>query len=244
MRTENNPRPSRLLRVREFTGKVSGKTGESANPGSRKSRFVAPYYFSDEDQATIRETLAGHGLVNAEDVQLFITAAEYEVGSLRAALLEETASTETAAPAPRTMSKADIEQVQLGQSAAQFLTVLQSVHNTARQRLLEALTRSDPFAREHGSAYLSRLATELERIAEACDEAEVVKEEVSEPVIPQIGPKAKRLIQQLARIYRECLDAEPEARSDGPFCRVLCIIRVSAGIEIPCDGESLHDLLS
>ncbi len=242
MRTENHPRPSRLLRVREFTEQVSKKADKSSTTNSRKSRFVAPYYFSDEDQAAIRDILAAQGIGDPEGVQLFITAAEYEVGSLRPALLEESAPS-SSAPHPNRLSKADIELVQLGQSAAQLHALLQSTHKTARKRLVEALTASDPFGREYGHNYLAQLELELERIAQTCAQAEI-QEEQAEPVPPPPSPRATKLIQQLARIYQECLDVPPNGEGEGPFCQVLCIIRTSADISIACDTEAVGQLLS
>ncbi len=243
MRTENHPRPSRLLRVREFTEQVSKKADKSSTTTNRKSRFVAPYYFSDEDQSSIRGILAEHDIGDPEGVQLFITAAEYEVGGLRPALLEEPTQG-SSAPRPERLSKADIELVQLGQSAAQLHALLQSTHETARTRLVETLTASDPFSREYGHGYLAQLELELERIARTCTQAEI-QEESAEPAPPAPpSPRATKLIQQLARIYRECLDVPPNGEGYGPFCRILCIIRASADIDITCDAEAVSRLLS
>ncbi len=241
MRTENNPRPSRLLRVREFTEKAGSRSNKPSKKANGKSRFVAPYYFSGEDQADIQQTLSALGIGDPEGIQLFITAAEYEVGSLRPALLEESAARQPA-PQPKCQSKADVELVQLGQSAARLHALLQSTHKTARKRLLEALTASDPFAREHGPGYLSQLELELERIAQTCSQAEVPEEQAESLAAPQ-NPQAQKLILQIARIYRECLDTAPDGDADGPFCHILCIIRDSAGIDIPCDAESVGQLL-
>ncbi len=244
MRTENHPRPSRLLRVREFTDKVAKQQDKSAQKTSRKSRFVAPYYFSGDDQAAIARLLQENGVGDAEGVLLFVTAAEYEVGSLRHALQEEPPP-RAPAPQPKVQSKADIELAHLGQSAAKLQAMLSATHNTARSRLTQALSDSDPFARQYRGEFLTQLEMELGRIAAVCEQLPEDEQAPPEAVAaPIAGPTAIKLLSQLARIYQECLDTPPEFDDDAPFCQILCIIRDSADINLPFDAESLKALLS
>jgi len=251
MRTEKLPMASRLLRVREFTDQVTKKTaGKSAGPG--RSRFVDPCYFGPEDKAALVRLLAQAGIGDAEGRQLFVTAVEYEIGSLRPALQKEADNTPPATAAPvvqQPPSKADIELLQLGQSAAQLQALLKRTHKTARTRLGEALTRSDPFGREHGPAYLEHLTLELGRISSACESAGAGQpatetEPAALPAKPTAGPAAKKLVRQVARIYDECLEVDPRADQGQVLLAILDLIRDCTGLAIPCDGNDVLTILA
>jgi hypothetical protein len=232
MRTENTPYPTRLLRVRELPEQVTKQPGKKRGENSPKSRFVAPYYFQNEEQAAIASLLEQAELSDDEGRRLFITAAEYEVGSYRLSPDDEPAP----AAAPKSKSKAEIDLADLGRSAEQLLALLLGTHKTARKVLVEKLTDTDTFGREHGERYLHHLELELGRIAVVCRPEEGAPEE---PEAPPLGENARRLITQLARIYGECLEVRLNPDQLDTFGRILCIIRDSAQIAIPCDPETL-----
>jgi len=239
MRTENTLFPTRLLRVRELPGEVTKGPGKKKGDGSQ-SRFVAPYYLQDEEQDAILGLLEQAGLGDDEGRRLFITAAEYEVGAYRLAPDEEPAA--AAKPVqPTAKSKAEVELEDLGRSAEQLLALLTGAHKTARQVLAERLSESDRFARNHDQRYLAGLELELGRIAAAC-RTDQRPPEPPPPTAPPLGENAKRLIQQLLRIYGECLELTQVTEQLETFSRILCIIRDSAQIAIPCDPETLSGL--
>jgi hypothetical protein len=238
MRAENNPRTSRLLRVREFTEKVAKKPQKKAAT-SQKSRFVAPCYLSDDDRTAIVSLLEQADISDSEGRLLFITAAEYEVGTLKPSLQE--APPVHAPPLPKTQTKAEVELAQLGASAAQFLGMLRQTHKSARNKLGSLLTASDPFGRAHDDHYLAQLELEMARIVAVC-KPEDPEEEV-EPPPPPITESAKRLVTQLSRIFGECLDRRAYPETLETFSRVLCVIRDAAAIEFPCDPDKLGEIL-
>jgi hypothetical protein len=245
MRIEKSAHPSRPLRVREFQDKVVKKPAAKA-PAKRKtgkSRFVAPYYFKDEDRSAIDGLLGEAGLGDAEGRQLFITAAEYEVGSLRPTLQAETETQRTRTPEPKPHSKAEIELAQLGMAAEQLIALMQQTHKSGRSTLGRRLEASDPFARRHDERYFRHLELELERLAEAC---RLPRAEPSAPAMqnPPASAAAEKLVAQLARIFRECLEVRLEAAQTEVFARILCVIRDSAQIRIPCETDRVVELLT
>ncbi len=245
MRTEKLPMGSRLLRVREFTDQVAKKPSKTDSEKA-KSRFVDPCHFGPQDKAALEELLADAGIGDDEGRKLFVTAVEYEVGSLRPALQQEAESAPPPAPAPvveHPPSKAQIELLQLGQSAAQLKTLLAGTHKTARKRLCEILSATDPFGREHGAAYLEHLELELGRISAACAESEPAAEPESTIRKAVPGATAGKLIKQVARIYDECLEADPGENDAQALIAVLRLIRDCTGLPIPCEPEAVQGLL-
>jgi hypothetical protein len=238
MRIENSTRATRLLRVREFTGKKEAPSPEKNTDDSPKSRFVAPYYFKDDDQAAIAELLNRAGLSDSEGRQLFITAAEYEVGAYRRILQDEPPPQPV--PESKSKTKAEIELSALGRSAEHMLASLAQTHKTARKALGEWLSASDPFGREHGDRYFAQLQIELERIAAVCGQDDEKPEASAGPPVSEVAIK---LIKQLVRIYNECLDVRVDADAPEVFVQILCIVRDSAEINLPCDTELIAGLL-
>ncbi len=238
MRTENTTHPTRLLRVRELPESVTKQPGTKGG-GSPKSRFVAPYYFQNEEQAAIAELLEQAELSDDEGRRLFITAAEYEIASYILTPDDEPVSAAAAKPKPK--SKAEIELADLGRSTEQLLALLLGMHKTARRALVGKLTDSDTFGREHDDRYLNQLELELGRIADACRQQE---EDVPEELeAPALGENSRKLISQLARIYGECLEVSLSPTHLDTFGRILCIIRDSAQIGIPCDPDTLAGVI-
>lgn len=238
MRIENSTRATRLLRVREFTGKKAATRSEKTTGDSAKSRFVAPYYFSEDDHAAIAKLLDRAGLSDQEGRKLFVTAVEYEVGAYRRILQEEPAPQPVPESKPRT--KAEIELITLGRSAEHLGALLGQTHTTARRALGKLLGASDPFGREHGERYFAQLGIELERIAEACNP------DVAEPETPDAAPvseAARKLVKQLVRIYNECLDVKFDANDPEVFVQILCIVRDSAEINLPCNSGLIASLM-
>jgi hypothetical protein len=245
MRTEKLPMASRLLRVREFTDQVSKKTAKKTG-GKGKSRFVDPCHFGTEDKAALVQLLTNAGIGDEEGRRLFVTAVEFEVGGLRPALQKEAETEPSPPPVPvveHPPSKAHIELLQLAQSAAQFKSLLENTHKSARRQLCESLNASDPFGREHGTAYLEHLTLELGRISVACSAAETVP--ATEPATPKpvIGEAAAKLIGQVARIYDECLEADPRDNEAHVLIAVLRLIRDCTELPIPCDDQAVRELL-
>ena len=233
MRIENTTHPTRLLRVRKLPEQVTKQPGKKRE-NSQKSRFVAPYYFQNEEHAAIAALLEQAELGDDEGRQLFITATEYEVAAYCLTPDDEPGL----AVAPKPKSKAEIELAGLGRSAEQLLSLLLGTHKTARRALAGKLTDSDTFGREHGERYLNQLELELSRIADVCR----LEEEAQEPPeAPPLGENARKLITQLARIYGECLEVSLTPGHLDTFGRILCIIRDSAHIGIPCDSETLAE---
>ncbi len=240
MRTENTIHPTRLLRVRELPESVTKQAGKKGE-NSPKSRFVAPYYFQDEEQAAIVALLEQAELGDDEGRRLFITAAEYEVASYLLTPDDEPASAAVLKPTPKPKSKAEIELADLGRSTEQLLALLLGMHKTARRALVGKLTDSDAFGREHDDRYLNQLELELGRIADACRQQEEVLHEELET--PTLGENSRKLITQLARIYGECLEVSLSPTHLDTFGRILCIIRDSAQIKIPCDPDALAGVI-
>ena len=240
MGLDETVRPKRLLRVREFSADTR-KQKKSGGGAGHKSRFVAPYYLQVEDQAAIAEILEQAQLSDDEGRRLFITAMEYEVAAYCANPDEQpVAVVVETLPLPG-QSRVDEELAGLGDSAQQLAGLLSGSHKGARNTLLERLTESDTFGREHSERYLAQLELELGRIAEACIRRESVPEQ---PQAPPLGENARRLIVQLARIYGECLEVGMDPVQLELFSRILCIIRDSAQIALPCDGETLAGILA
>jgi hypothetical protein len=237
MRVEKSARPSRLLRVREFREPAAKPA--ATPPKNSRSRFVAPYYLDDANRQALEELLAQAGLGDTEGRQLFITALEYEVGTLRPHL--PSLETAAAAPTPAPHTKADIELAQVGQTAEHLLSLLQRTPKSARAALGKRLGETDPFAREYGPRYLAQLEQELERIAGAC---QLPTLPAQEPAPPPISDGAKRLVGQLARIFQECLEVRLQDDALAVFLRLLCQLRESAQLAIPCHAETVAGLLA
>jgi hypothetical protein len=236
MRAENGPRPTKLLRVRD-----RGDTPLTRPPASAakrgKSRFVAPACLPAETQAAIETLLRDAGIGDRDGRQIFITAAEYEVGAFRSAAADAPAPRPR--PAARPHSRADIEIAQIGQSATQLLALLRQTGKGARTLLGERLTSVDPFARIHDERYLVQLEVELERICAAAQREEAAPE----PPAPVISEGARLLVLQLARIFRECLEVKLQAAELEAFSQILCLIRDGAQIAIPCEAPVVAQLL-
>jgi len=240
MGLEETVRPKRLLRVREFSADTR-KQPKRASGGGPKSRFVAPYNLQGRDHAAIEEILKQAQLSDDEGRRLFITAMEYEVATYCANPDEQptTVAVETL-PLPG-QSRIDEELAGLGGSAQQLANRLSGSHKGTRNTLLERLTETDAFGREHGVRYLMQLELELGRIIEACDQRQ---QEPEQPRMPALGENTRSLIVQLARIYGECLEVGMDPVQMEIFGRILCIIRDSAQISLPCDEETLTDILA
>jgi len=238
MRPANTTRPSRLLRVREF-GEKTAKKPASKSGKSRKSRFIAPFYFKEEEQAAIRDMLAEAGIGDAEGQTLFITAAEYEVGSLQLAMKDEPSLKPV--PSPRKRSPAETELAEMAVSTQRLLDVFANTNADARRLLGERLSESDLFRRTHGDAYFELIEQELRRIGDACLQCAPETQSAA----PAYSEHARRFVVQLARIFGECLEVtmDSESRRD-IFRRILCIIRDDAQIRIPCDAETVDGLLN
>jgi hypothetical protein len=245
VRTEKLPISSRLLRVREFAEQVTRKAPEKKS-GKGKSRFVDPCHFGPQDKLALMQLLAEAGVGDDEGRQLFVTAVEYEVGGLRPALLKEIESQPAAEPVTVSQppqSKADIELLQLGKAAAQLKTLLDNTRKTARTRLSQTLGETDPFGREHGPGYLEHVAVELGRISAACavQPQEVATQPAPAPAV--MGPEGRKLIKQMARIYDECLEADPRAGEARVLLDVLGLLRECTGLPIPCEGQAVRSIL-
>jgi len=236
MRAENGPRPSRLLRVREFVDHPLQKPApDPGKPG--KSRFVEPYHFPAEALSAIGALLQQAGMGDRDGRQLFVTALEYEIGLFRSTVFDAP----PARPKPPPPTRTERELPQLGQLVSQLLAVLQQTGKAARTLLGERLTTSDPFARVHDCRYFDQLEIELQRIALACVQRE---EPPAEPPAPAMSDGTRRLILQLARIFRECLEIKLTPEALEIFSQVLCIIRDSVQINIPCESDILARVLS
>jgi hypothetical protein len=237
MRAENDPRPAKLLRVRERIDMPLTRPQASAAK-RRKSRFVAPVYLPAETQAAIQALLQQAGIGDRDGRQIFITAAEYEVGTFRSTAVET--PTPEPRPAPRPPSQADMELAQIGQAAGEFLVLLRQAGAPARSLLAEHLTTLDPFGRIHDEHYMGQLEVELERIRTAIARHE---KPPPEPPPPAVSEGARLLARQLARIFGECLEVKLKAAELETFCQVLCLIRDGAQIALPCEPPVLAQLL-
>lgn len=244
MRIEKTARPSRLLRAREFTDQVTTKPAEKTSK-SGKSRFVAPYFLADSEQTRILQLLEQAGLGDAEGRQLFLTAAEYEVGSRRPGLQQEQA--EGAKPAIPVKSRLDLriekELGCLGVPAKELLTQLRSSHKDSRSRLCENLSATDSFQRIHDERYLVRLELELEHLLNACEQSMEAKVPAEAPA-PLVGKQAKVLVLQLARIFEECLEVGLQAPALAVFADICGIIAEDAAIDIPREPGILAEILT
>ena len=240
MGLEEAVRPKRLLRVREFSAEAR-KLQKRGGGGGQKSRFVAPYYLQEQDQNAIAEILEQAQLSDDEGRRLFVTAMEYEVAAYSANPDEKPVAVVVEHPSSPGQSRIDEELAGIGGSARQLAALLSGSHKGTRNILLERLSESDTFGREHGARYLIQLELELGRIVEACSRQ---PSEPAPPRIPPVGEHTRQLIVQLARIYSECLEVEMDPDQLEIFGRILCIIRDSAQISLPCDGETLSGILA
>ncbi len=238
MRTANTSRPSRLLRVREFSDKPPGKVRKNP-PKSGKSRFIAPFYFSAEDQSQIRAMLKEAGISDPEGHTLFITAAEYEVGAQQLAVKDAPPS--VPAPVVRKPTAAEQSLKQLDGALEQVLQALASTGEEARQMLGRALSESDTFRRGYDAPYFDEVNRELERLLKTCRGLTPAAQ--AQPMA--ISESAKKFLHQLARIFAECLEVKLESAAVVEvFCRILCIIRKQAEIQLPCEPSEVAPLLS
>jgi hypothetical protein len=234
MRTDKFPRPPRPLRVREFTAIAAPKKAAKKPPKDGGSRFVGPYYFKAEEQTAIIALLAQGEVGDDEGRRLFTNALEYEIATMRR---ESAAPSAIAgAPLPSTSQKQSLDEIK--QSAQVLLQTLQQTEPAQRQILLQTLTESDRFGRQHDERYLDRLTWEIERLAQACaaTDSPTAKAGASDP-------HGIALILQVARIYQECLEVRMHPKQFHLIIPMLEIIRESAQIDIPTDPDTLKELL-
>ena len=158
------------------------RRGESGRP--QKARFLEPYHFSDAEREALAGALAAGKVGDHESRDLFISAIEYDLASLR--------QSEPARAAPRTPPEAPPPPVETAPAApaaapagapaaaaeataqspvaraaralAQSLGALESGHRAA---LAQSLGASDPFGREYPDRYFEILEAELTRLADA-----------------------------------------------------------------------------
>jgi hypothetical protein len=239
MRAENSPRPSKLLRVRSFVDHSPQRPAPDVDK-PRKKRFVAPFYFPAEAQDAIGTLLQQTGMGDREGRQLFITATEYELGHFRSTTPDASPTGTTPAPQPY-IAPEEVALTQIGQAASQLFALLQQTGEATRTLLGARLMDADPFARLYDERYFEHLNVELERIAAACmHQAEFPAGLTSAPAMSE---DTRRLILQLARIFRECLEVKLKPEEVKTFSQVLCIIRDSTQISIPCESDILTLLL-
>lgn len=240
MRIDKTTPPSRLLRVREFTDKVAKRSKSAAAKPTGKSRFVEPFYLAKDERESILELLERTSIGDAEGRQLFLTAAEYEIGGFRLALQSEAAPEPPPESQPKDKEHSGLRH--LGESASRLGALLEKLDQPGRALLCQRLTDSDRFKRQYHERYLQQLLAELEHVSGACSEAATLRSETSDR--PAISETARNLIVQLARIFGECLDAEIQPGLQAEFCQVLDIIRDSAQISIPTDQASVSSILT
>jgi hypothetical protein len=252
-----------------------GRGGRQTKPGKSRKHFVEPYPYTAEQRDAITRVLADSGLGDATAREIFIGAIAYDLALLAAALAEPDATptaTPATAPTPRRRPKAakgapaaadaptDAESG-LAERARAFAAALSALDDAAQARLLTALTRTDPFRREYGAAYLEALATEADRLGAALaaaepgapgSEAEPTAEPLQATPAPATEPPPTNLaadaglafVRHAASVYEQCFDARPDAAADAPFAKALRAVANVTGIPIPDDESLLRRTLS
>ncbi len=238
MRMEQFTRPARLLRVREQTDPAD-KRSDAKKPGSGKSRFVAPSYFSAEQQDAMARILETAQVGDAEGRQLFLTALEYDLGAFEFSGDEQPAPKPQARP-KRVKTPAQLELQALGEGAKELAARLARLPEPARDGLGRLLGESDPLGRRYEERFFVQLEWALEHLAAACGD----RASHQEPEPAPLNPRIQRLIRQVARIYQECLEVRLMDEALAPFMEILGFIRLAADLDIPCEKEIVVGLLA
>ncbi|GEM_PF-3474255 len=224
-----------LLRVKEFAGgrRRTGRKGRAGKSGGN-SRFLAPWYFDAETRADILARMEAAGLSDIEGRQLFLTAAEYEIGALRMA--REAAPPQEPDPTPSEPATGPVP-ADLLRAAEALAAQLAALEPVARDAITQSLAEADPLGRGYGPAFLEQLRWVLERMTriEAGPAAAAPRE---------VPADVRRLVAQLARIYGECLEVRLEAGDLPLFHEVLAIIARASGLGIPTDPQTIAGILA
>ena len=196
------------------------------------TRFLAPRYFSPEQNSAVVQALADLSIGDEEGVRIFIIALEYELAEY-----EKYASDQ---PPPEKKTKApNSELATLSGDLVELSEHLKQIPESSRQLLLESLSSEDTFDRHHDQAYLDAVATQLMRIARACMNA--VR---AQPAISDLGEAEKHFISVVAEAYFECFEASPAANGGEPFISLLQRITEVSSLDIPLKKDELEPILS
>ena len=196
------------------------------------TRFLAPRYFSPEQNSAVVQALNELGIGDEEGVRIFLIALEYELAEyVKQAADHESPEIKAEAPNP--------ELAALSRDLVQASQQLEQIPAGSRRSLLQRLSAEDIFGRRHDQAYLDAVVTQLTRIANAC-----MQEKCIQPTMPDLGEAEKHFISVVAEAYFECFEASPGANGGEPFISLLRRITAVSGLDIPVEKSQLEPIIS
>ncbi len=196
------------------------------------TRFMAPRYFTQEQNDAVAQSLLQIGIDDEEGVRIFIIALEYE-------LAEYEKCGPSNEPQQAKSETLDPELDSLSRYMAETAQLLEQTAESSRQLLLDNLSTDDPFVRCHEQAYLDAVAAEMKRIATACTNGRPVQ-----TVVSNLGASEKHFVSVVAEAYFECFETSPRADDGEPFTNLLRRIIEISGLQIPLKKEELEPILS
>jgi len=253
--------------------KAKQPTGVKSAPkstGKRTAkRFVAPVRLDEAAREAIIGALESAGIGDASGREIFVGALGYDLANLLQAVADETQVARPASaglcnapaqPAAAELKRATALSAELAalgaltEAARSLQAQLTALDDGGRERLSAALRRTDRFARDHGAGYLAALDAELAHLAAAADAAKAAAG-FEGPPVPKPAPakpagraraEAATLafVRHVARVYSQCFDQAPSAKTNAPFAKVLRIIAKLTDAPLTLTAETLRRALA
>lgn len=200
------------------------------------TRFMAPRYFTQEQNDAVVQALTELGIGDDEGVRIFIIALEYELVEYGKSLPAPTSEIPPSEPVTQPILP---ELAQLAREITVVVEGLSQLPDNSRRSLLERLSAQDPFARPHDQAYLDAVTTELTRIALICQQQQ---QPLTTDVV--LREDEKQLIGAVAGAYFECFESLPAADGGEPFTSLLQRIVEISDLPIVLDKRELEPILA
>lgn len=228
---------------------VAAKPATEEPTGKRppKARFLEPYRLSEGRREALIQLLSSRGVGDREGRELFASAIEYDIATVRQTLARE-APAEPPEPIdsvpesiPEARDRTLALPADLGYTARSLAERVTGLDGPLRDAVLSAMQDGDPFHRVYASAYLDALCVELLRLAEAVangpQPASPGPIEPPSPPVPEpdLSGGARRFLRRVARVYEEVLESKADLFGDGAFLEVLTLVAEEAGILLPQD---------
>jgi hypothetical protein len=194
------------------------------------SHSAASRALTDRQHAVLERALEKLGLGDAEGRRIFLLALGYELANYVPRVSERLSQPPPPPPAQRSPGLAALED-----DVAALRARLAQLDAGDKDELVQRLNETSHFGHRYDQAYLEALEAELAALTAAC-----AAPEPPAPPDPASDPLTTELVGLIAKAYRECFEAEPDADINGPFARLLATIFVQAGLDLPVTSRLIR----